>query len=91
LFVHLIGPDGRIWGQVDRPPTSGPTDRWRAGDRAVDLYAPVLDPAAPPGRYRVTLGWYAYPSLQRLPLAAVGGAASADYITLGEFEVAPKQ
>jgi len=92
LFIHLIGPDGRIWGQLDRPPSGAPTNRWHSGERVVDLYVPLLDPAAPPGRYRVSIGWYAYPSIERLRLAdAEGIPQPADYVTLGEIEVAPAQ
>jgi hypothetical protein len=92
LFVHLIGPDGTIHGQQDRTPITAPTDQWHAGGRAVDLYSPALDPAAPPGRYRVTLGWYTATPERRLRLADVpAGTEPADYITLGEIEVAPAQ
>ena len=89
LFVQLMGPDGTIWGQQDRPPAT-PTDRWQPGERYVDIYGPVLDPAAPPGRYQVLLGWYDYTSMERLQLAAEDGATDvADYIVLGEIEVVP--
>ena len=83
FFVHLVGPDGHIWGQVDLPPTQLPTERWQPGARYADLVSPVLKADTPPGTYHVTLGWYAYPSMQRLSLAK----ASADYITLGDIEV----
>lgn len=86
LFIHLIGDDGKIWGQSDREPSEATTDRWQPGRHYLDLLDPLLDPAAPPGRYRVLIGWYSFPSLQRLPLAAPAGA-SADYATLGEIEV----
>ncbi|MFN8503630.1 protein O-mannosyl-transferase family [Kouleothrix sp.] len=83
FFVHLVGPDGQIWGQHDQP---APTERWQPGKRYADLVSPTLKPGAPPGRYRVTLGWYAYPSMRRLALAD----ASADYITLGQIDVAAR-
>jgi hypothetical protein len=86
LFVHLIGPDGRIWGQLDRPPAPMPTNRWGAGEYIIDLYAPLLDPAAPPGRYQVNIGWYAYPSMERLHLDDAEDAPT-DFIRLGEIEV----
>jgi hypothetical protein len=50
---------------------------------------PVLSPDTPAGRYRVTLGWYEYPSLRRLPLASQGGAVAGDFVTLGEIDVVP--
>lgn len=90
LFVHLIAADGTIRGQRDREPDQGPTDRWRPGARYVELSCPVLDPAAPPGRYIVNVGWYAYPSLRRLPIVDVAGSPVArDYVTLGEIGVVP--
>jgi hypothetical protein len=88
LFVHLVAEDGTIWGQHDAPPASVPTDRWRPGERMLELCMPALKPDAPPGRYSVTLGWYEYPSLRRSTLdQGSAGAPAADFITLGEIEV----
>jgi hypothetical protein len=84
LFVHLVAEDGTIWGQHDAPPASAPTDRWRPGERLLELSMPSLKPDAPPGRYSVTLGWYEYPSLRRATLDQGG----ADFVTLGQIEVA---
>ncbi|MFN8500735.1 protein O-mannosyl-transferase family [Kouleothrix sp.] len=84
LFVHLAGPDGALWGQQDRPPAPLPTDQWRAGERLTDLYGPTLRLDAPPGRYRVLVGWYSYPALDRLPLEDGG-----DALELGQIEVVP--
>ena len=83
LFVHLIGPDGAVWGQFDRAPTP-PTSQWQPGAPQPALYGPTLRLDAPPGRYRVLLGWYSYPSLERL--AVQGGG---DAFELGAIEVAP--
>jgi len=89
LFVHLVAEDGTIWGQHDAPPSSAPTDRWRPGERLLELCMPALKPDAPPGRYAVTLGWYEYPSLRRSMLEHANALArAADFVTLGEIEVA---
>lgn len=85
MFVHLIGADGTMWGQHDREPQPIPTDQWPAGARIVDLYGPTLRLDTPPGRYKVMVGWYSYPSLARLPLAD----NNADALALGEIEVVP--
>jgi hypothetical protein len=85
LFVHLVGPDGALWGQHDREPQPTPTDQWPATARFTDLYGPTLPIDTPPGRYDVVVGWYSYPSLERLPLAGTG----ADALTLGQIEVVP--
>jgi len=88
LFVHLVAEDGTIWGQHDAPPTSAPTDRWRRGERLLELCTPALKPDAPPGRYSVTLGWYEYPSLRRSTLDQGSARTSGtDFVTLGHFEV----
>jgi hypothetical protein len=83
LFVHLVAADRTVWGQHDREPAAAPTDQWSSDERAVDLYGPVLNPATPPGRYRVVIGWYVFPSLRRLPLLN----KAEDDVTLGEIEV----
>lgn len=90
MFVHLIGPDGVLHGQQDRPPAGTPTERWRAGDTFVEILGPTLAPSAPPGRYRVLVGWYEFPSLRRLPRASEQAAADArDVAVLGEIDVRP--
>jgi hypothetical protein len=83
LFVHLIGPDGAVWGQFDRAPAP-PTSQWQPGALQPGLYGPTLRLDAPPGRYRVLLGWYSYPSLERLALQSGG-----DAFELGTVKVAP--
>ncbi|HEU5103316.1 MAG TPA: DUF2723 domain-containing protein [Roseiflexaceae bacterium] len=83
LFVHIVGDDGVVRGQQDREPTRAPTDKWQPNQRLIDVYGPALSLATPPGRYKVVIGWYSYPSLSRLPRAGAPGDTS----TLGEIEV----
>jgi hypothetical protein len=83
MFAHIVGADGVVRGQQDREPARAATDQWSPGERLVDAYGPALSLDAPPGRYRVVIGWYSYPSLARLPLAD----GSADTYTIGEIEV----
>jgi hypothetical protein len=83
LFVHIVGDDGIVRGQQDREPARAPTDQWQPNQHLIDVYGPTLSLETPPGRYRVVLGWYAYPSLARLPLES----DIADTYTLGEIEV----
>lgn len=82
LFVHIVDQAGKIWGQHDRAPAAAPTNQWQPGEGVIDIYGPVLDPATPPGRYRVVVGWYDYTTLQRLLLLD-----GDDALTLGEIEV----
>jgi hypothetical protein len=83
LFVHIVGDDGIVRGQQDREPARAPTDQWQPNQHLIDVYGPALSLETPPGRYHVVLGWYAYPSLARLPLES----DAADTYTLGEIEV----
>ncbi|MGH2592931.1 MAG: hypothetical protein ACRDGG_05400, partial [Anaerolineae bacterium] len=59
-FVHLVGPDGALHGQVDAWPVQGtlPTSTWTAGQTVSDPYAVTLQPGAPSGRYQIEVGWY---------------------------------
>ena len=83
LFIHLTDGAGRLWGQHDGAPQVATAD-WQAGAEYKDLYALLLSPETPPGRYQVRLGWYSYPSLERLALAD-----GADHAVLAEIEVRP--
>ncbi|HYF64540.1 MAG TPA: DUF2723 domain-containing protein [Herpetosiphonaceae bacterium] len=82
FFLHLVDAGGALWGQSDSPPAGGPTAGWAAGSTRLEIAAPAFKPDAPPGTYRVLLGWYDPASTQRLPLA--GGAETLE---LGRVEV----
>ncbi|MBI4772365.1 MAG: hypothetical protein HY784_18550, partial [Chloroflexi bacterium] len=59
FFLHLIGPDEVPVAQVDGMPRgySYPTSGWVAGEVVSDTLALDLS-RAPPGKYRLALGWY---------------------------------
>ncbi len=88
-FVHLVGPDGRLRGQVDAWPVQGsyPTSRWSPGEEVSDPYEVRLDSDAPPGLYRVEVGWYLLATMQRLQVVDAEGHPSADSFVVGEFSV----
>ncbi|MBN1934795.1 MAG: DUF2723 domain-containing protein [Anaerolineae bacterium] len=89
LFVQLLAPDGTLKGQIDVWPRDGthPTSAWRAGEEIADAYAVTLNADAPPGAYRVALGWYLLETMQRLPLLDAEGTPVADHVMLGSVEV----
>jgi uncharacterized membrane protein len=68
VFVHLVGPDGRLYGQQDNPPGNGTlaTDRWQPGDLIRDSYRLMINANAPPGDYRLAVGLYDPATLERL-------------------------
>jgi len=91
VFVHLVGPDGQLHGQVDAWPVQGshPTTRWKPGEELVDPYEVRLDPDAPAGRYRVLVGWYLLSTMQRLRIVDARGGSIGDAFEVGELEVGP--
>jgi hypothetical protein len=67
-YVHLFGPDGRLWGQSDKlNPADFPTSRWPADRYVRDEHKARLSPGAPPGVYTVVVGLWDAASGTRLP------------------------
>ena len=88
-FVHLVGPDGKVHGQVDQWPVQGtlPTSSWSAGQMVDDPYVVTLLPDAPSGKYQVEVGWYLLATLRRLNVLDAAGRPSDDKVIIGEFMV----
>lgn len=84
VFVHLLGPDGLVHGQVDAWPVSGTqaTSRWEPGQAIVDRYAVRVPGDAPPGAYHVEIGLYLLATGQRLPLLSEAGDPIDDRLLL---------
>ena len=91
VFVHLVGPDGRLHGQVDSWPVQGshPTSQWSVEGEVVDPYEVRLDGDAPPGDYRVEVGLYELETMERLPVLNAEGRAVGDSFVVGTFRVRP--
>jgi hypothetical protein len=70
VFVHLVGPDGQLYGQVDRPPAGGatPTTSWAPGQVIVDEITLPVAAGAPVGAYHIAVGMYDGASGGRLPI-----------------------
>ena len=71
-FVHLIGPDGLLYGQVDQIPGAGtfPTTGWLPGEYIADEYAIPVAQNAPPGDYQIEIGMYDPDTGQRLAVTS---------------------
>ena len=89
LFVQLLGPDGRLYGQVDTWPVQGarPTSGWTVGEELSDPHRLTLASDAPPGEYQVIVGWYLLGTMERLTVRDAAGQAVGDFYTLGTFTV----
>jgi hypothetical protein len=86
-FVHLIGPDGTLAAQQDRPPLDGfaPTHAWTPGLRLLDEFTLNLPADAPPGTYEIRAGLYGADGT-RLPVSR-NGEPAGDFAVLGTLEV----
>jgi len=84
VFVHILGPDGKMWGQKDDVPGQGtlPTTGWLAGEVLADTYDVPLDQNAPLQDARIEIGFYDPVSGVRLPVIDENGNAIADHVIL---------
>jgi hypothetical protein len=87
VFVHLIGPDGKLWGQHDAPPLSGafPTGAWSAGEVIVDRSVVPIVAGAPSGTFQVVVGLYHPDSGRRLTVGP--RPMPDDQVIIGSFQV----
>ncbi len=90
VFVHLLGADGQVVAGHDGPPMGGryATRAWIPGEVVPDVHRLVLGPAVPVGTYRLQVGMYRWPSMERLPVWDKDGVEQADRaVLLGSIEV----
>jgi hypothetical protein len=82
VFVHLTDAAGQPVAGHDGPPMDGryPTRAWLPGEIVADTHRLVLDPDIPAGTYRLQVGLYRWPSLERLPVWDSQGVEQADRI-----------
>jgi len=68
VFVHLLDATGQLVAGHDGPPMGGqyPTGAWLPGDVIPDVHPIALNPVVPSGMYRLQVGMYRWPSLERL-------------------------
>lgn len=89
-FVHLLDENGELISQADGTPLDGwlPTNRWQPNVQIVEKVAINLSPDLPPGSYRLTIGMYTFPQIQRLAATDAGGSRwPNDAILLQEINV----
>jgi hypothetical protein len=82
VFVHLLDADGQLVSSHDGPPMGGryPTGAWLPGDTIPDTHTLAINPALPPGTYRLNVGMYRRPSLERLTVQDAQGEEQPDRV-----------
>jgi hypothetical protein len=91
VFVHLLGPDGLVHGQVDAWPVSGTraTTTWMPGEIIADPYLVPVAPDASPGAYSVEVGLYLLATNERLRVLNADGAPVDDRVLLAGLIITP--
>jgi hypothetical protein len=91
VFVHLLSPDGTLVAQHDAPLAEQFSPSFTVPPGAVFSY-PVtvaLPDALPVGDYRLLVGVYLWPSLERLPVLADVPGAEVGAVELARVRIAP--
>ena len=89
-FIHVVGPDDRIWAQQDILLKDGahPTSTWQLGQTVREEYELQLPPDTPSGEYVVKAGIYYWETGERLPVwDGSGQRVEHDMITLASVTV----
>jgi hypothetical protein len=80
VFMHLRRTAGGAQvAAFDSQPVNGaaPTSSWQPGGIVTDTRGIALPDDAAPGAYEVVIGWYQYPSFERL---AIDGQGTTEYV-----------
>ncbi len=85
VFIHLVGPDGVLYGQSDKlNPADFPTSLWPDDRYVRDEHTAVLQRDAPPGPYQVNVGLWVQSTGQRLEARTAGGEPLGDRVALAD-------
>jgi hypothetical protein len=90
VFVHLLDGAGQAVVSHDGPPMNRryPTGAWLSGETVPDVHRLALSPDLPVGTYRLEVGMYRWPSIERLPIWDRHGIEQVERtILLQEIEI----
>jgi len=90
VFIHLLNKNGELVAQDDAQPISGlyPTTHWQTG-QIVTYNVPILIPTdADPGTYSLRMGFYHWPSMDRLPVSGTSQVKDNTFL-ITDIEVKP--
>lgn len=87
VFVHLLGPAGRVVTGHDSQPSYGerPTTSWVPGEYIADVHQVPIPEDLDPGEYVIEVGLYdaGLAGLPRLPILDEDGRIAADRVIFG--------
>ncbi len=92
VFAHLLDDHDNILANYDGPPRRGasPTSAWRIGSLNVDAVIVPIGPGVPAGdHYRLEVGLYFQPTMERLPVTNPGNSTEWDRVLFEPFRVVP--
>lgn len=83
IFLHLKNANGDLIAQQDTLPHDGqyPTWAWQPGETVMTTHTLTI-PADEKPPYTLSVGMYAWPSLERLPVTQNGSAQADNVVTL---------
>ncbi len=90
VFVHLIDPAGRVAASQDAQPRGGnaPTSRWVPGSPVADAVVIPIPKDIPTGDgYRLELGLYYLPTMERVAILDEAGAYAADSLVIQPLKI----
>lgn len=76
LFVHLEDLWGHRWSQAE--PDAYPAPQWQPGETVIQRVALPVPVGAPPGPYRLRIGWFEPATGNRLPQLDAAGRYAGD-------------
>jgi hypothetical protein len=91
VFVHLLDPDGTLVAQDDAPPVGNlpSPSAWPLGATFAYPVRIELPADLPAGDYRLLVGAYLWPDVQRLPVLTEVDGAETGVVYLTTLRVAP--
>jgi hypothetical protein len=84
VFVHLLDAKGQVVASHDGQPMDGryATKAWLPGEVVPDVHCLTLAPDIPAGMYRLQVGVYQWPSMERLPVWDSQGVEQAERVVV---------
>jgi len=90
VFAHLVNAPGETVAGSDNQPRGGkkPTSSWQVGETIVDWVIIPITPEIPRGKdYRLEIGWYYLPTLERAVVLDAEGNPIADKVFIAPIEI----